>query len=249
VITDPAEISGGQVIRDPAFDNGCDPDAQAGATVLSREISVPDTTVTETTAAPLTTGAVSTEGTAPAAPRPKVTLAPRPTPAPPPTPPPTVAPAPPTPPTPPPTPSVTQPTVTVTTAKVIVPNLLQLDRDDAEALLARLGLKANVLRVDLKFNDSRVGFVVSQLPEAGSAVDPDSLVTVGVGNPGPVLVPNVMGLVRSEAEKVIKDAGLTSKVSLEGDDAGRVVKQDPAGDTFLPPQGLVTLTLEANSVE
>jgi hypothetical protein len=69
----------------------------------------------------------------------------------------------------PPTPSVTQPTVTVTTAKVIVPNLLQLDRDDAEALLARLGLKANVLGVDLKFNDSR-RFVVSR--RGRLAVDP-----------------------------------------------------------------------------
>ena len=170
VVTDPGSITDGQVIGDPAFDNGCTPSAAPEPTALGREVTPTNRALPETT--PAETRPTSPEVTTPAPTAPKVTLAPRPTPRPSVTPGPAVTPGP-TNPTIPVTPSTaqgTQPTRTTETTsarKVIVPDLRGSSSADAVQRLTDLGLAAKALGVDLKFHDPRIGFVVSQLPIPG----------------------------------------------------------------------------------
>jgi hypothetical protein len=249
VVADPGTITDGQVIGDPAFDNGCNPSAAPEPTALGRQVTPTDSTLPGTRPAETTPAETSatTPGITTAAPTaPKVTLAPRPTRA-------TVAPGPTTP-TVPATPSTaqgTQPThTTETTAapKVIVPDLRGSSSADASQRLTDLGLAAKVLSVDLKFHDPRIGFVVTQLPDPGTTVDPGSTVTIGVGHEGPALVPDVLDESYDDAINAIESVGLKVHVTEVSDEGtGLVIAQNPAGGSFRPVGSTVEITVDTEA--
>ncbi len=74
-----------------------------------------------------------------------------------------------------------------------MPDVLNLPYQAAQQKLTDLGLDVTVLPAFLPKGDSRDGLVVSQLPTAGSAVDPGTKVSIAVGQVPKVDVPDVVG--------------------------------------------------------
>jgi eukaryotic-like serine/threonine-protein kinase len=132
-------------------------------------------------------------------------------------------------------------------AEVEVPNLLGLDRVQAQASLQQVGL---VLSPDqsqqVVQDDKDVGRVLVQDPPAGRrlAKGKSVIITVGVP-PATVGVPDVVGTNIDQAQRNIAVAHLTARIQ-EVDSAapkGEVLKQSPAGGTGVKAGAAVTLTV------
>ncbi|MGH2807427.1 MAG: transglycosylase domain-containing protein [Actinomycetota bacterium] len=116
--------------------------------------------------------------------------------------------------------------------RVEVPNVFSFPVDEATDLLERAGFE-----VDQVAEPSRTyppGRVIGQSPDAGERAPRGSTVTIYVSSRvEQVTVPDVRGMTRSEAENVIRDAGLVpnSVTRKQGDGwrrrRGRVWEQDP----------------------
>ncbi len=92
---------------------------------------------------------------------------------------------------------------------ITVPDVVGRDRDEAEPVLKQAGLLVAVKQVF--DNDVPEGRVISQdLPPDSTAARGDTItITVSKG-PDVVVVPNLFGLQRDAAERMIKDAGLVA---------------------------------------
>jgi serine/threonine-protein kinase len=113
--------------------------------------------------------------------------------------------------------------------QVDVPFLVGASQDDARNKLREANLKPEFTSVE---SDEAQGQVLSTSPEGGTAVEQDSTVAVTISK-GPHLVPDVVGLNRSDAIQQIEDAGFT--YSFRGDDKST----QPRGTVTdqLPPAG------------
>jgi serine/threonine protein kinase len=117
--------------------------------------------------------------------------------------------------------------------QVDVPFLVGSDQDEARNRLRTAKLDPQFVS---KESDEPQGQVLSTDPEGGQTVDQNSVVTVTISK-GPHLVPNVVGLNRSDAIQQIVDAGFT--YSFRGDDKsteprGTVTDQLPVADQPQP---------------
>jgi len=117
--------------------------------------------------------------------------------------------------------------------QVSVPPVVGQMENAAKQQLSAEGLE---MSSTTEASDRPAGEVLTQSPDAGTKVDPDSTVEVTVSS-GPsettVSVPNVVGLTQSEAEANITGAGLVPSVqeqstSIQPQD-GRVIDQNPSG--------------------
>ena len=124
--------------------------------------------------------------------------------------------------------------------KVDVPSLIGSTQDQAREKLRDANLKPEFTSVE---SDRPQGEVLQTSPESGTEVDQESTVTVTISK-GPHLVPNVVGLNRSDAIKQIVDAGF--QYDIRGDDKsteprGTVTDQLPPGDQPQPQGTVITL--------
>ena len=130
---------------------------------------------------------------------------------------------------------------------VSVPNFVGMLQSEVESTLSSLAL--TVGEVILRYSDSTAsGCVMEQHPEAGEHALPGSTVTLVVSQGiEPVLVPDVMGMLQSDAESTILDAGLTVGTVTEEyhatASAGQVFRQEPAVGERVAPESGVSLVL------
>lgn len=117
--------------------------------------------------------------------------------------------------------------------QVSVPALVGLTEGAAEQRLSAKGLTADLSEAP---SDRPVGEVISQSPDAGTKVDPDSSVTLTISSGSgetTATVPNVVGLSSEDAQSEITEAGLVASVQEQPTDIepqdGRVIDQNPSG--------------------
>ncbi|MDQ3762400.1 MAG: Stk1 family PASTA domain-containing Ser/Thr kinase, partial [Actinomycetota bacterium] len=132
-------------------------------------------------------------------------------------------------------------------AEVEVPNLLGLDRVQAQASLQQVGLVLSPdQRQEVVQDDNDVGRVIVQDPPAGRRLAKGKSVIITVGVPPEVVgVPDVVGTNIEQAQRNIAVARLVAQVQ-EVDSAapkGQVLKQNPAGGAEVKAGSTVTLTV------
>lgn len=124
------------------------------------------------------------------------------------------------------------------TNAVQVPDVVRLDKDDAEKLITNVGLKVG--KVDQQNSDDvPEGHVISQDPAAKTSVDEGTevnlVVSKGKAAPEQVTVPDLKGKTQEEAEKALSDAKLVAvpgnPAYSEDVDPGKVCTQSIAAGT------------------
>ncbi len=126
---------------------------------------------------------------------------------------------------------------------VDVPQLTGMTEDEAEAELARLGLKGKATHEE---NEAEKGQVFDQDPAVGEQIEKGGTVGYKVSDgPDTVEVPNVVGNTQADAERMIADAGLASAVGSSSYSsqypAGYVIDYSPKGN--VAPGTTITLTI------
>lgn len=143
-------------------------------------------------------------------------------------------------------PIITTTTSTTTTVpKLTMPDVLNLPYQAAQQQLTDLGLDVTLLPAFLPKGDSRDGLVVSQLPTAGSVVDPGSKVSIAVGQVPKVDVPDVVGMYWEDATGILQDAGFEVHLAYDPQSStdGTVLTQNPPAGAHVPAGSTVTITL------
>ena len=144
--------------------------------------------------------------------------------------------------------------------EVLLPSLLGKSQREGEALLKELGLKVRVRR-DYS-NDSIAGTIMEQVPIQNTKMNPEDEVTLWVSlgakpeetKPEATkhTVPRVVGMTRTEAEGVLKNAGygvtVTEKEDADGN-VGKVLSQSPAGGTEVSVKGRVQIIIGKKKTE
>ncbi len=132
-------------------------------------------------------------------------------------------------------------------AEVEVPNLLGLDRTQAQASLQERGLVLSPdQRQQVVQDDNDIGRVLVQDPPAGRRLTKGTSVIITVGvPPETVVVPDVVGTNVDQAQRNITGAQLTPQVQEVDSVApkGQILRQDPAGGTEVKVGTPVALTV------
>ena len=123
-----------------------------------------------------------------------------------------------------------------------VPTLVGMTEEEAEAALAKLGLKGDASHEE---NDADEGTVFDQNPKAGEQIEEGGTVEYKVSDgPGTVEVPNVAGNTQADAESMLSAKGLSSTVGQSYSDtvpAGVVIDYSPKGN--VDPGTTITITV------
>ena len=127
-----------------------------------------------------------------------------------------------------------------------MPDLLGLDRADAEIKLKKMGLKLG--SVYEKFSDEEEGTVIGQEPRSGTRISKGQTIDITISKGKKVkkvTVPNVKGGTLSAAEGTLKGKGLSVVVEKrESSQApGTVISQSPAADSEVESGSTVTLVI------
>ena len=130
---------------------------------------------------------------------------------------------------------------------VPVPNVVGLVRSSAEALIASNGFTTGVV-TEVFSETIASGRVISQSPEAGAILEPNSAIGLVVSKgPEPTIVPAVVGLPRSTAEAAIVNAELVVGTVVEQFSNtvpnGQVISQSPAANTSVAKNSAVSLVV------
>lgn len=130
---------------------------------------------------------------------------------------------------------------------VIVPKLLGLSRDAAKASLEAQGLKLGEVS-EMNSDDYKAGLVAKQDIDANSKVPSGSTVNIWLSK-GPEekpKVPDLVGRSKSEAEQLLKDAGLKGNQKSAYDDSvpmGYVISQEVNKDTAVEKDSTINYTV------
>ncbi|MGH3933750.1 MAG: PASTA domain-containing protein, partial [Pseudonocardiaceae bacterium] len=128
-----------------------------------------------------------------------------------------------------------------------VPNLLGLDRTQAQASLQQVGLVLSPdQRQQVVQDDNDIGRVLVQDPPAGRRLTKGTSVIITVGvPPETVVVPDVVGTNVDQAQRNITGAQLTPQLQEVDSVApkGQILRQDPAGGTEVKVGTPVALTV------
>ena len=130
--------------------------------------------------------------------------------------------------------------------QVAVPKLLTQTEENALELLEQLGLKGNKTG-ESSSSEYGAGVVMSQEIAEGTKVDPGTVInyTVSTGSDAPT-VPQVTGMIQSQAEAAIKALGLETSIQQQYSDTvaiGKVISVDPQEGTTLSAGQTVTLVV------
>jgi serine/threonine-protein kinase len=143
--------------------------------------------------------------------------------------------------------------ITLTVSKgpppVAVPSVVALPADQATALLRRTGFNVETERAPSDNIPQNV--VVSQNPEAARNADRGSTVTVVVSSgPAAVQVPTLAGRGVEDAKAALRDAGLIPRLnfSLQSDQVGTVIDEQPAAGVGVKRGSVVTLTIAVSGI-
>lgn len=125
--------------------------------------------------------------------------------------------------------------------RVEVPYLVGKRLKEAKAELDALGLRSEVVQQE---SDAPKNEVLKTDPVPGQEVDPGTSVTLTVSK-GKTQVPNVVGKMRDEAEKLLRDAGFEVRVFETDSDqpAGTVLEQIPGSGDQADPGTQIVLTV------
>lgn len=138
-------------------------------------------------------------------------------------------------------------TVTVTEEEkttVSVPNLVGMTENEAKAALEKVGL--GVKNNGTESSDSYAkGKIVSQSPDAGSSVEPNSTIKITISSgKGESAIPEVVGINENTAESMLKDAGFECIKEYTYSDSvaqGKVISQSPDAGSMGSEGDSVTL--------
>lgn len=96
---------------------------------------------------------------------------------------------------------------TDTRPELLVPNLVGEATEDAIEVLEDLGLQVEVLEAHQSdANEAEPGSIVSQAPQSGTTLAPESVVTLRA-TPGSIQIPDVLGLDAATAEQELRGLG------------------------------------------
>ncbi len=136
--------------------------------------------------------------------------------------------------------------VTVT-AELAMPNVVGLSQDEAVDNLKDESIKVVEVNRTPVTRAQDIGKVVTQTPSAGTLIDPDTSVTLEVGEEATQAdVPNVVGLAQEEAQEQLEDAGFAVRVAEASSTEvpeGNVIQQNPAANTVVAKGTTVTVTV------
>ena len=129
--------------------------------------------------------------------------------------------------------------------QVEVPDVVDLERESAEATLNRAGLGFTIREEE---SDADPGTVIAQDPVGGTVVDKGSRVQLTVAKElETVEVPNVVGFSRATAEDTLRDAGLRPVVTEEETDdpaaVDQVLRQSPGSGADVAPRAEVEIVV------
>jgi serine/threonine-protein kinase len=127
----------------------------------------------------------------------------------------------------------------------IPPGLVNSTLENVQAQLENLGLKVDVKEVD---GSAQKGTVTQVDPKSGSKVLENSTVEVEVSRGNVNEVPNVLGLSKEEATRLLENSGYRVR-TLDGDEVtpdkvGKVSRQTPKGNTKLARNERVTIYVD-----
>jgi serine/threonine-protein kinase len=129
-----------------------------------------------------------------------------------------------------------------------IPDVTNQPQDVALRTLTGAGLRPNLVQV--ASDQSQVGRVIGTDPGAGTQVQPDTVVALRVGRgPDRVPTPQLVGQTADQAQQMAQAAGLTltpvpqSRQVDDPSQVGRVLAQDPAPQTPVPPGTAIQLTV------
>jgi len=135
-------------------------------------------------------------------------------------------------------------TGTIGADKVRVPNVIGISDAAAKVKLNRAGLEIDIEQV---VSDKPKGIVISQNPTFGTRVTKETVVSVSVSSgPGDRQIPNVEGLTRREARRVLDKAGFKIEERKEETsevDKGVVIRSQPGAGTRLEIGSVVEITI------
>jgi beta-lactam-binding protein with PASTA domain len=134
--------------------------------------------------------------------------------------------------------------------RVVVPNVVGLNRSRAEILLKRTGLLAEV--EETQVDAEKVGLVVAQDPQAGASVEAGSSVKITVGIAGKtVAVPDVVGQTFAEATATLKrtQLGVGAVDPPNPGNDGVVLGQSPKSGTQVERGSFVDLKVQPPIIE
>ncbi|MGY1671569.1 Stk1 family PASTA domain-containing Ser/Thr kinase [Geodermatophilus sp. SYSU D00710] len=141
-------------------------------------------------------------------------------------------------------------TVGVAPDTATMPQVVGLDEDRARTALENAGLTGNV-NSDQADSLEAEGTVVAVDPEEGTAVDPDTTVTLSVSD-GTAAVPDVTGQEQGAATQALRAEGFTNVTTEEVDSdqpAGTVVATAPAAGQQAGADDQITLQVSAGTAE
>ncbi|MEU7584217.1 Stk1 family PASTA domain-containing Ser/Thr kinase [Streptomyces sp. NPDC041068] len=126
------------------------------------------------------------------------------------------------------------------------PNFVGEQYDEAKKSAENVGLKLEIGKRE-PCEKYPKGEVCSQEPGADAEVKKGDTISVTVSTGSPkIMVPDVQGLSYAEAEKLLKDKGFTN-IEQETEESdrtpGKVIGQDPEGDTKAEKSATITLTV------
>ncbi len=129
--------------------------------------------------------------------------------------------------------------------QVEVPDVVDLERESAEATLNRAGLGFTIREEE---SDADPGTVIAQDPVGGTVVDKGSRVALTVAKEQETVeVPNVVGFSRTTAEDTLRDAGLRPVVTEEETDdpaaVDQVLRQSPGSGADVAPRSEVEIVV------
>ncbi|MBL27100.1 MAG: hypothetical protein CMM50_06060 [Rhodospirillaceae bacterium] len=129
---------------------------------------------------------------------------------------------------------------------VVVPDVIGLNRDEAQAKIEATDLKIG--QVIQQPSTRPPGVVLAQVPAAGTRANPGTVVdlTVAVAQPDDrVETPDLTNRTQQEAEELLKRAGLTlGRITFRDDDrVGRIIDQKPEAGSKVAPETPVNVTI------
>ena len=134
--------------------------------------------------------------------------------------------------------------VAVSAGPSTVPSLIGLMLDDARRDAGALDMK--VVRSGERHDDRTIGIVVDQDPPAGAPLPANRRVAVWTSR-GPLLTPDLLGMIPSDSEQKYVDIGLhvrvTSQAHEPGVSEGLIIAQDPKAGSRFPKDGTVQVMI------
>ena len=112
--------------------------------------------------------------------------------------------------------------------------------EDAMQILETLGFEYEL--IDEFSADIEMGLVAYTIPEAGTLVSPQEIITVVVSLGLQIEVPDLIGLSYAEVEEVLSDLSLIPSVT--GSTSGNVSEQFPSPGELIDPDSLIEITFE-----